>query len=176
MEPYRSHHPQLGSKYVQVCSFIDTALIDYLVHNEMWLVERKIPFMLHCFLVNFPLPEALWKIVGCYPAFMRPRTSNSRHYHCENLISGKRMGIITILSYRRLTSVDKRSLFGTSSMYLSFPSTFVISHSFRPEAPETQRDLLPPKVKQRTMHGLQNTRVTSWFLTTRRKASILRST
>lgn len=153
MEPYRSHHPQLGSKYVQGCSFIDTALIDYLVHNEMWLVERKIPFMLHCFLVNFPLPEALWKIVGCYPAFMRPRTSNSRHYYYENLISGKRMGIITILSYRRLTSVDKRSFFGTSSMYLSSPPTFgVISHSLHPAAPETRRDLLPPKVKQRTMH------------------------
>jgi len=28
----------------------------------------------------------------------------------------------------------------------------VISHPFSPEAPETQRDLLPPKVNLRTMH------------------------
>ena len=144
--------PSIGIKVCSRMPLVDTALIDYLVHNEMWLVERKIPFMLHCFLVNFSLPEALWKIVGLYPAFMRPRTSDSRHCYYENLILGKRMGIITILSYRRLTSVDKRSLFGTSSMYLSSPPTFAISHSFRPEALETQRDLLPPKVKQRTMH------------------------
>lgn len=31
------------------------------------------------------------------------------------------MGIIIILSYRRHTSVDKWSLFGISSMYLSSP-------------------------------------------------------
>jgi hypothetical protein len=77
MEPHRSHHPQLGSKYVRGCPFVDAALIDYLVHNEMWLVERKIPLIFRCFRVNFFLPEALWKIVGRYPAFMRPRTLNS---------------------------------------------------------------------------------------------------
>ena len=78
MEPHRSHHSQLGSKYVRGCPFVDAALIDYLVHNEMWLVERNIPFTLRCFLVNSSLPEALWKIVGLYPAFMRPRTLKSR--------------------------------------------------------------------------------------------------
>lgn len=109
----------------------------YLVHDEMWRVERESVLFKSGFWnlhLAFFLAEALMKITGAYPAFMRPRKWSIASVSVLLFTSGdfyslRKLQWFSPWCFRNSRAISSHLGLGVRGTFPSFRSSMLIRHN-----------------------------------------------